>query len=378
MKKLILICIVVGLCQNLAWSQAAKRTTTPKVNNRSTLRNQINEATKSNTPASEPTATTNTTPAAANSTPVNQTTEPIRNTSPVRIEEPKATGTSAVNTQNTPNTQKIPASTKKVIDGVTSFRPSEEGRKMIPLIEHRPEDIIWNRRVWRRIPLQERINRSLYFPVHEDKNRKSLTQTLVQGIADGTLKAYDPDIDDQFSTELNFSKVLERADALDKTTTRKSLQTGKDTSFIVKGTFPYSDIKELLIKEDWFFDKHYSRLFIRIVGICPIRVYNKTNNAEGAEDESDVLKKQLFWINYDQARPLLAQQKMFLEGNDRTGYSFDDLFLQRRFSSYIIKESSENVSTSIQDYIKNEYQQMLEGERIQNKLLNFEQDLWEY
>lgn len=369
----------MGICQTLAWSQAAKRTTTPKVNNRSTLRNQINEATKSNTPISEPAITTSTPASVNNSAPATAVVTPelIRNTVPVRIEEPKTAGSTVANT-TTASTSKIPASTKKVIDGVTSFRPSEEGRKMIPLIEHRPEDIIWNRRVWRRVPLQERVNRSLYFPVHEDQNRKSLTQTLVQGIADGTLKAYDPDVDDQFSTELTFSKVLERADALDKTTTRKSLQTGKDTSFVVKGTFPYSDIKELLIKEDWFFDKHYSRLFIRIVGICPIRVYNKTNNAEGAEDENDVLKKQLFWINYDNARPLLAQQKMFLEGNDRTGYSFDDLFLQRRFSSYIIKESSENVSASIQDYIKNEYQQMLEGERIQNKLLNFEQDLWEY
>ena len=364
----------------MVWSQAAKRTTAPKTSNRSTLRNQINEAAKANqsAPVVAPTSS---------GTPGTGTVEPVKNTVPVRAEEPKASGENgnAITTIPangvTTSAEKTPVKKTppiKVTDGVTSFRPADEGRKMLPLVEHRTEDIIWNRRVWRRVPLQERVNRPLYFPISEELDRKSLVQTLVHGIMNGTLVAFDPDIDDQFSTELSASKVLERADALDKTTTRKSLQTGRDTSFVVKGAFPYSEVKELLIKEDWFFDKHYSRLFIRIVGICPIRVYNKTNNAEGAEDESNLLRKQLFWINYDQARPLLAEQKMFLEGNDRTGYSFDDLFLQRRFSSYIVKESSENVSASIQDYIKNEYQQMIEGERIQNKLLNFEQDLWEY
>lgn len=371
MKKLILVCIAVGLCHAFAWSQAAKRTTTPNTG-RSTLRNQI-EAAKTN--AQEQAGTTPGTqasPQTAASTPA-QAPDQIPASLPMRTDASQERLP-----QRAAETKTAIENPIKVTDGVTSFRPSEEGRKMIPLIEHRAEDIIWSRRVWRRVPLQERVNRPLYFPVNEDKIRKSLIQTLLQGIAEGSIKAYDPDIDDKFTAELTPNQVLERADALDKTTTRKSLQTGKDTSFIVKGAFPYADIKELLIKEDWFFDKHYSRIFIRIVGICPIRVYNKTNTAEGAEDESDLLKKQLFWINFDQARPVLAQQKMYLEGNDRTGYSFDDLLLQRKFSSYIIKESSENVSASIQDYIKNEYQQMVEGERVQNKLLNFEQDLWEY
>lgn len=376
MKKLILICIAVGLCQTLAWSQAAKRATTPKASNRTTLRNQMNEAAKAGqtTPAVPVVA-----PSGNSTAPLaggEGATDPQKTTVPVRADESAGTTSSPAATAATAPQKKTPS--VKVTDGVTVFRPADEGRKMLPLVEHRPEDIIWNRRVWRRVPLQERVNRPLYFPISEEQDRKSLTQTLVNGIMNGSLTAFDPDVDDQFSAELSPTKVLERADALDKTTTRKSLQTGRDTTFVVKGAFPYSEIKELLVKEDWFFDKHYSRLFIRIVGICPVRVYSKTNNAEGAEDESNMLKKQLFWINYDQARPLLAEQKMFLEGNDRTGYSFDDLFLQRRFSSYIVKESSENVSASIQDYIKNEYQQMIEGERIQNKLLNFEQDLWEY
>lgn len=380
MKKLILVSIALGLCTTLAWSQAAKRTTTPAQTNRNTLRNQITGTTQTKPAETAPATAATQSPATqspAAQTETQTTTPPATATQqPLRIQE--ATTQEPVRKVSTEAAKPAPIFSHKVVDGVTSYRPSEAGRKMIPLVQHRPEDIIWHRRVWRRVPLQERINRSLYFPVNEDANRKSLVQTLLSGIANGSLQAFDPDVDDQFTTEISYQKILERADANDKTTTRKSLQSGKDTTFTVKGAFPYADVKELLIKEDWFFDKHYSRIFIRIVGICPIRVYSKTNNAEGAEDESDMLKKQLFWINYDQARPLLAEQKMFLEGNDRTGYSYDDLFLQRRFASYIIKETSENVSASIAEYIKNEYQQMMEGERIQNKLLNFEQDLWEY
>ena len=56
--------------------------------------------------------------------------------------------------------------------------------------------------------------------------------------------------------------------------------------------------------------------------------------------------------------------------------SFDDLFIKRRFGSYITKES--NVyDRRIEDYASG-LNALLESERIKSEIVNMEHDLWEY
>ena len=68
---------------------------------------------------------------------------------------------------------------------------------------------------------------------------------------------------------------------------------------------------------------------------------------------------------------------MFNPYNDAQRISFDDLFMQRRFSSYIYGESNVFDDRTIIEYTTGK-DAMFEAERIKTELFNFEHDLWEY
>ena len=57
--------------------------------------------------------------------------------------------------------------------------------------------------------------------------------------------------------------------------------------------------------------------------------------------------------------------------------SFDDLFIKRFFDSYIVKEENVFNNRDVSAYLIGK-EAMMESKRIENRIFNFEQDLWEY
>jgi gliding motility associated protien GldN len=244
----------------------------------------------------------------------------------------------------------------------------------------REEDIIWSKRIWRTVDLREKLNFSLYYPTEIMALRRSLVQALVEAIRSGEIRAFDPTDGDEFTVLLSPEDLNSRFDAEDKKERRQKMDGSGDTTIITPGEINWSEVRELLIKEDWFFDKHYSKMMVRIVGICPIKVYKKQLNTGSEEDEADgeLQKKQLFWVNYDEVRKVLARTPAYIPNNDAAVVSYDDIFNSRRFTSYITKESNSYNNRPISDYISNGYEALMESERIKNTIFTFEHDLWEY
>jgi gliding motility associated protien GldN len=265
-----------------------------------------------------------------------------------------------------------------VQDGITELEIMKD-KDPIPYPSLREADIFWSRRVWRVIDLRERLNYPLYYPTEVLQSRKSLTQALVAAVQNGSIKAYDTD-SDEFISELTVTDLRARLDAADKVSVRQKMDGSGDTTVTIRGEVSWSEVQELLVKEVWYFDKHHSQLYVRIIGICPVRVYVKELNTGGSEDESlgDMVKQQLFWIYYPEARKVLANTPCYVGESDVAQLSFDDLLQQRRFESYIIKISNNQNNRDVRSYTRNGKEAMLESERLKMDIFNWESDLWEY
>ncbi|MDR0660316.1 MAG: gliding motility protein GldN [Prevotellaceae bacterium] len=252
-------------------------------------------------------------------------------------------------------------------------------RKAIPYPHSREADIIWSTKLWRVVDLREKMNQPLYYPTVEMQNRQSLVQALYYAAIEGNITVYDP-TDDVFTTALTLEEIKENLEIGDRVETRRKLDDSGDTTVVVPGSFNWGEVQELLVKEEWFFDKHYSRMYTRIIGICPIRVYNRELTTDD-EDEivvGDKVKKQLFWVYYPEARNVLANVACYVSENEVSQLSFDDFFQVRRFSSYIVAQSNVMNNRWLNTYTRTGLEAMLESQRIETEIFNFEHDLWEY
>ncbi|MFP4557255.1 MAG: gliding motility protein GldN [Bacteroidales bacterium] len=267
-----------------------------------------------------------------------------------------------------------------VNDGVYE-RENINQRIPIPYPHLREADMLWTKRIWRNLDLRQRMNHPLYFPTERMHDRSSLVQRLMDAIKYNEINAYDPDVDDEFSTLISYDQILAKLGAEDTERPDVSPTTGRDTVIVVKGSINWGEIRELLIKEEWFFDKQHSTMHVRIIGICPIRVY--TQFVEGAEDDDldvggELMRMQLFWVYYPHARSVLANTAVFNEFNDAQRNSFDDIFFKRRFASHIVQESNVFNNRRVNEYTYGGIPNMQESQRIRNELFEWEHDLWEY
>jgi len=261
-----------------------------------------------------------------------------------------------------------------IVDGVYAKRTTIE-RKPAPLPLVREADAVWSRTVWRTIDLREKANQHFYYPTRVIQGRYNLFNVLLKGIEGKNITAFDPDVNEgEFVKPFDYNQVrlqfgdtikIVKVPDIDNPNIEIEKPVINDIQDRIK------DVKQLEIKEVWYFDKQKSTLQVRILGICPIWVYKKEPN------DTVFVRKKLFWVYYPEIRPLLAKNESLNGFNGARSLSFDDLFLTRKFDGYIVKEENTYNNRAISDYAKGEYAAK-ESERIKNSIFNYEQDLWEY
>jgi gliding motility associated protien GldN len=259
----------------------------------------------------------------------------------------------------------------QVIDGAYTKKTTVD-RKPAPLPVIRESDAVWSKTVWRIIDLREKMNQHFYYPTREIQGRNNLFNTLLKEIQNKRITAFDAQVNDnEFKEPINYNQVKQQFGDSVRTIKVTDINTGNDRDSLVSTDIPAQEVKQLEIKEVWYFDKQKSTLQVRILGICPIRVYKK--------DPKDTVfvRKRLFWVYYPEIRPVLAKKESLNEFNGARSLSYDDIFLTRRFDGYIVKEENVYNNRSIEEYAAGEYA-FKESERIKNSIFDYEQDLWEY
>jgi gliding motility associated protien GldN len=258
-----------------------------------------------------------------------------------------------------------------IIDAVYAKKTTSE-RKPAPLPIVREADAVWSRTVWRIIDLREKANQHFYYPTRKIQERSNLFNILLKGIEEKRITAFDASsADNEFKDPIYYNQVKQQFGDSVKRIKVTDINTGDTRDSTVMADIPTHEVKQLEIKEVWYFDKQKSTLQVRILGICPIRVYKKDPK------DSTYVRKRLFWVYYPEIRPLLAKNESLNGFNGARSLSFDDLFLTRKFDGYVVKEENTYNNRSIEQYATGEYAAK-ESERIKNSIFNYEQDLWEY
>jgi len=245
-------------------------------------------------------------------------------------------------------------------------------KKPMPLPSVREADVFWAKKIWRIIDLREKMNLTLFYPTVETDGRQNLLSLLLSGVENGQITPYDARLDDDFKVPLTFEQVQEALGAESTTEETIDFDTGERKTVEVEGDIRPTEIKQFMIKEEWYFDKQTSTLNVRIIGICPIREFVRENDESG-----QVMRQKVFWVYYPEARNLLASNLVLNPYNEARSMTFDELFIKRFFNSYIVKESNVFNNRDISAYLTGK-NAMLESKRIESEIFNFEQDLWEY
>ncbi|MFH6935719.1 gliding motility protein GldN [Flavobacterium sp. FlaQc-30] len=271
-------------------------------------------------------------------------------------------------------------------------------------------DVLMGKTTWEIIDLNEKINFPLYFPVDTaniGSDRRSLYDVLTRAIREGKItEVYS---DSYFNTKKTMKDIAGSLTRIDTTDAGRELinqypddyktrvvkkkvvtGTGKKkvvsyvdqtvgptrtvpAEYILKQDLTAADVTQYKIKGYWYFDKRQSELKYRLLGICPVTPDVYTMNS----DEKDYIE--LFWVFFPNARDVLNQAKAFNDKNSAAPISFDQVLNSRRFNAIIYKEENMYGDREIKDYMKdNAQQQLLESERVKEKIRNFEEDMWNY
>ncbi len=298
------------------------------------------------------------------------------------------------------------AKTPDEIGKKTPAQLISDNDKPLPYGYVHDRDVLMGKAIWEMIDIDERINFPLYYPIDTafvGKDRRSLFDVLIKNIKNG--KITEVYTDDYFNTKKTFKDMSSSFTFIDtipagkdyindhydefypKPTTKKTKVNGKwvtetvpsapaavlDAQYIDKRELSAQDISGYKIKGYWYFDKRQGELKYRLLAICPVAPEAR----DIGKENGDVIE--LFWVYFPAIRDILHEAKAFNDKNSAMPITFDHLLNSRRFNGEIYKEENVYGDRQVADYMKDNAQnQLLESERIKEKIRNFESDMWNY
>lgn len=256
------------------------------------------------------------------------------------------------------------------------------GKKAMPYPSVRESDVIWKSVIWREIDFNEKFNQFFFFPVNNEtstQGRISLVNLIMNGVRSGEIPVYE---DDDMEKELDLTEAMKmlvgdpynkRVEALDEN--GQPIYDEEIDDYVMKDSlvtrsFDSTSVMKIRLKEYWYIDKQDTRQKVRITGLA-FQYLKETLTGGQALEWS-------FWIPMDdmRVRQVFVNANAYDENNDVVERSYDDIFIQRYFDSYIIRETN-IYNRSISDYLTGE-DAILESQKIEDKIFDLESDMWEY
>lgn len=250
------------------------------------------------------------------------------------------------------------------------------GKRAMPYPFLRESDVVWRTTIWRKIDFNESFNQFFYFPFEQEKStqgRINLVNLILNAVKNGSFEIYEDD-------DMKVPQDVETALAQTRSRSTKETEVGEDEwgEPIIQIDTTYEDldaatVKMAQLKEFWYIDKQDTRQKVRIVGMS-FQYTKDVIKAGEAGQQTDWT----FWVPMDfmTVRQVLVNANAYDANNDVAERSYDDVFVQRYFDSYVTRESNVH-NREITTYLTG-VDAIYESQMIEEKIFDIESDMWEY
>lgn len=230
-------------------------------------------------------------------------------------------------------------------------------------------DLAYMREIYRQLDLLKPENTPLYYPEDVVDGQKNLFRIILDLVVDGKLPAYEYLDGREVFTDQYKVNVPEMLDRFGIYYTQGKGGTERNPKYVIEeADVPTGQVLNYYILEKWEFDRRSNRMKTRVEAICP--VLNRMGDFGGEA------KYPMFWIKYDQIRPYLASQYVFLsDDNNLPQYSLDDYFNLGMYKGDIYKTRNLRNLSMMQMYPDPDDLARAQ-DSIDNRLRNYGKDMW--
>lgn len=226
----------------------------------------------------------------------------------------------------------------------------------------------WQHVIYRELDMNVGQNASLYYPVEPMDGLTNMFRVLLAALCDGKVYGYEYlDGREVFSDKYR----IKPEELLDKfqIAYRKDVSDKKPGIVIEETDVPCHEVMSYYIKERWEFNSQTGSFGPRVLAICP--VLHRAGDFGG-----EAVRYPMFWIDYEDARPLLRQYQIMSDGmNNAARYTMEDFFTLHQYEGEIYKVQNTRGLTLAQQYPNADTLKVVR-QQIENRLHGFSDGIW--
>ncbi len=231
----------------------------------------------------------------------------------------------------------------------------------------------WQHVVYRELDMQDPVNASLYYPEEPMDGLTNLFRVILDGLCTGRLKGYEyldgREIFDE-KYVVNPRDILDKFQILYQEKPAVG-QNGRPTFTVEEMDVPCNEVLSYFIKERWEFNQKTSKYGPRILAICP--VLHRSGDFGG-----DLVKYPMFWLNYEDLRPLLRDHLIMSDGmNNTPRFTMEEFFTLEQYKGDIYKVQNTRGLSLMQQYPDPDTLKLMRR-KIEAKLRGFGDSIWVY
>ena len=230
-------------------------------------------------------------------------------------------------------------------------------------------DLAYMRQIYREIDLNKDANQPLYYPEDVIDGQQNLFRIILGMVLDGRIPAYEYLDGREIFTDQYKVNVGEMLDRFGIYATEAPGSTEKNRRYVIEeADVPTGQVMTYYILEKWEFDRRSNQMKTRVEAICPVL----TRSSDFGGD----VRYPMFWVKFDQLRPFLAQQYVFLsDNNNLPQYSLDDYFVLGMYDGDIYKTRNLR-NLSMNQLYGDEDDRKRAQDSIDRSLREFGKNLW--